>query len=471
MSPQPSRWEAGLFACLLLVLVWAPLPFASNRVWGAMLLTTLIALLCAAWAMLYLAGRTQLQRDVWRIARWPLLALLGVQCWVLLQLLPLPRWLLGLVSPQADAWWLTEGPASISLDPEATRQYLLKGLAVTGAFFLTVALVNTADRMKLLLQTLVFSGTAQAIYGSMMVLTGLEYGFLIEKYASLGSASGTFVNRNHYAGYLVMCLAAGIGLLLSQLSTRSSNGWRDRIRRYLQLMLSSKMRLRIYLALMVIALVLTRSRMGNVAFFTALGVTGSILLISQRRFSWRIPVFLGSLLVVDLLILGQWFGLDKVVERLEQTAPDTEARVDYFKPGLDYVSHFPMTGSGGGSFYGIFPNFQPPNVEGYLDHAHNDYVEFAAELGVPVLLVLGALVLAAAWQSWLVLRMRHTRLYQGAAFAVLMTIVWLLLHAAVDFNMQIPANAVTFAAILSLAWIARGLPAVGEPCHKVTDLS
>ena len=81
--------------------------------------------------------------------------------------------------------------------------------------------------MKTLLQVLVFSGTFQAAYGAFMVLSGLELGFFVEKYVGQGVATGTFVNRNHFAGYLVMCLSAGIGLLLSQLSRDARNPGRS----------------------------------------------------------------------------------------------------------------------------------------------------------------------------------------------------------------------------------------------------
>ena len=48
---------------------------------------------------------------------------------------------------------------------------------------------------------------------------------------------------------------------------------------WLKLMLSSKIRLRVYLAVMVIALVLTRSRMGNIAFFTSLALAGGVAVL------------------------------------------------------------------------------------------------------------------------------------------------------------------------------------------------
>lgn len=305
---------------------------------------------------------------------------------------------------------------------------------------------------------MVFSGTFQAAYGSLMVLSGLEYGFFVEKYVGKGIATGTFVSRNQFAGYLNMCLAAGTGLLLSQLARDSAANWKDRLRRWLALLLSPKIRLRIYLAVMVVALVLTRARMGNIAFFTALGLAGAVALYAGRRFSWRMVVFLVSLFLVDMLILSRWFGLDKLVERLAETDQGIEGRVWSNQYTLDYLREFPLTGSGGGSFYGVFPNFQAPSLKGFYLHAHNDYLEFAVELGIPALLALTIFVVLALYSAWRVQRDRRTSLYRGAGFAVMMTIFWAAIHSTTDFNLQSPANALTFVCILALAFICRALP-------------
>jgi len=452
-----SKLEPALFAAYMAILVWAPLPFASNRIWGGALLALLVFSTLSGWLLLFMSGGAQINAKVWRRARMPLALLVLVQLWVFLQLIPIPRPIVEALSPQAYAWHIKEGWLSLSLDREYGKYYLLRGCAFTAGFFLTIALVNTHDRVKMLLQVLVFSGTFQAAYGALMVLSGLELGFFVEKYVGQGVATGTFVNRNHLAGYLVMCLAAGIGLLLSQLATESAPNWKERIRRWLRLLLSSKIRLRIYLAVMVIALVLTRARMGNIAFFTALGLAGAIALYTGRCFSTRVVVFLASLFLVDMLILGKWFGFDKLLQRLEQTNPGGEARVWSSKYTLDYIMEFPLTGSGGGSFYGIFPNFQAPSLQGFHVHAHNDYLEFVAELGLPATAALVAFVALALHSAYRVQRERHTALYKGVGFAVTMTILWAAIHSTTDFNLQIPANALTFVTILALAFITRGL--------------
>ena len=323
-----NRLESGLFALYLAILVWVPLPFASNRPWGAGLMVLLLSVVMFLWLLLFAAGRVQLSREAWRQMRLPFTLLALVQLWLLLQCIPLPRVVIEALSPQAYAWHIQQGWLTLSLDVAATRFYLLQGCALTAGFFLTTALVNSQSRLRLLLQILVFSGTFQAAYGAFMVLSGVEYGFFVEKYAGQGVATGTFVNRNHLAGYLVMCLSAGIGLLLSQLSVHRPANWKHRLEGWLRMLMSPKIRLRIYLAVMVIALVLTRSRMGNIAFFAALSITGLLYMRASGHFSPRIMAFLGSLILVDTLILGRWFGFDKLVQRIEQTRRDLSIRPD-----------------------------------------------------------------------------------------------------------------------------------------------
>jgi hypothetical protein len=57
-----------------------------------------------------------------------------------------------------------------------------------------------------------------------------------------------------------------------------------------------------------------------------------------------------------------------------------------------------------------------------------------------------------------VLRQRRSSLPRGMAFGVLMAIVALEIHSTVDFNLQLPANALTVMVILAMGWIAMALP-------------
>jgi len=338
------------------------------------------------------------------------------------------------------------------MDVAATRIYFLNSIACATAFFLVVVLVNDERRGTVLLWVLVASGLFQAVYGALMVLTGLEWGFLVKKYVGHGQATGTFVNRNHLAGYLVMSLAVGTGLLISQLSSRPIESWRDFIRSSLRTMISSKIFLRIFLAMMVIALVLTRSRMGNSSFFIALAVAGLVAVFAGRKFSPKLALLLLSLLIVDTWILGQWFGIDKVVERFEKSSPAAEKRINASSDSYGIVKDFPLTGVGGGAFSAVFTSYQGIDTAGYYDHAHNDYLEIAADLGVPALILLAFLCLLVARRAVMMQHVSRSRLQRGVGFCLIMVLVWLAMHSFVDFNLQIPANSITLSAIFGLAF-------------------
>jgi O-antigen ligase len=454
----PSRPGADrpLFYAYLALLLWLPLPLGSNRVWAWSLMEVWILVLAVAWLIQYLRGKVDVNRSF--VRAWPVTACLVVTTlWVFVQTLPLPAGLLGLLSPQSlDIHSMTQSYPSLSLDVHATRQAALKTGCYLLLFCLTLLLVNDKRRIKLLAQVIVIGGVFQAAYGALMTLSGLEYGFFIKKEAYQGVATGTFINRNSLAGYLEMCLAVGVGLMLAELSTRTAVDWRDRARRLLHTLLGNKARVRLALVVMVIGLVLTHSRMGNTAFLVSLAVVGAFYLIVVRRIKRSSMIFFASILIVDLLVVGNYFGVEVVVERLQQTTLENVERDEVSRTTLTIVRDFPLTGSGAGSFYSTYPMYDTGDVSpGFYRHTHNDYLQFASEFGLVATALLSFSVLASLWAAVTAQIKRRDRLLQGMGFAATMAIVALLIHSAVDFNLQIPANAAMFVILLALAWVCR----------------
>ncbi len=451
------RLSDRFFLVYLLILCWAPLPFGSNRPWAYLLLCVLVFGL--GLAVVVQALRTGMSLDGGlRSHRLALLILLGVPVWMSVQALPLPASLVTWLSPGAAELWrvagVDNGWLTLSLEPGETQQMALLGWAYWLFFVLSLLLVDSGRRLRRTLAVIVGCGVFQALYGSLMTLSGLEFGFFVENVTSVGNANGTFINRNHLAGYLEMSLAIGIGLLVASLNQESSRSWRQHLRSLLDTMLGPKMRLRIYLALMVIALVLTRSRMGNTAFFVSLPLCGFLMLALQRRLTPGPILLFASLLLVDVIIVGQWFGFDEVVERLESTSMVRENRDEVARDGMAMVGDFWLAGTGAGTFYSAYPRYRGSDVTSFNDHAHNDYVEFAATFGLIGSVPLALSVLLAMGTSIRTLYRRRNPLAIGAAFAALMGILSLLIHSAVDFNLQIPANALLFVFLLALAQLA-----------------
>ncbi len=473
MPAKPSDNTAPMYFGLLALLVLAPLPKGGVPTWAWTVLVSALCLLATGWLLQWLRARCEIT-PAFRHARWALLALLLWCLWIGLQIVTLPAGWVQTLSPKAhEAHALAAAalglplPArlTLSLDPHATLDFLLKSVAWSSAFALTLLLVDRRERLELLLQTLVICGMLQALYGSVMVLSGLEYEFLVKKAYNLGVATGTYVNRNHLAGYLNLCLAAGIGLMIARLGGDAIHSWRQRLRSLARLLLGEKARLRIFLIVMVIGLVLTRSRMGNTAFFASTLIVGALGLLLMRGAPRSTMVFLASLVVLDVLIVGTWFGVDQVAQRIQGTEISTNAenvlpsedRDEVGRAALPYLNDFRLTGSGGGTFYVVFPSYHNEKLNGYYDFAHNDYVQIAAETGVVGLLLCGAVVLGALWQALRAMRQRRDPLMRGTAFGVTMVICWLLIHSTVDFNLQMPATAFSATVMLALAWIAASL--------------
>ena len=444
---QPDRW---VFALLLGLLLWLPLPWGSKSEPAVALFGFVVAVLVIARLTLALRG----------------LALPGLSG---AARLALGTWL---------AWlaWCALHAATLSILPGASFDQVILGANYLALFWLVlVSVARNRARQRLLLGVLVVSGLAQALYGSVMTLSGLEYGFLEHKTHGIGWATGTFVNRNHFAGYLELTLAAGIALVLADLRAGPAGNWRHTLVNLIDLALSPRMRTRVMIAVMVIALVLTRSRMGNVAFFVALALCGNLyILLRHPKYLLKSLLFFVSLFLVDLLIVSEQYGLAKVVQRIEQTDLATEQRALVLRDLAPVIRQHWLTGSGPGTFASAYAPHRSADVGRYFDHAHNDYAEFLIETGVIGCALLALLAGTALVHGLLVMRQRRDPMAAALAFAGTMGLVALGIHGLVDFNLRIPAVAATLVTLMALTLsvgrhsraaenVGKGLPTYPDP--------
>jgi putative inorganic carbon (HCO3(-)) transporter len=218
-------------------------------------------------------------------------------------------------------------------------------------------------------------------------------------------------------------------------------------------LLGSKALIRISLAIMVIALVMSRSRMGNTAFFASMTIIGLLALVLIKQRTKGLTILIVSMIIIDLFIVSAWFGLEKVQTRLAETSATQETRDEVVLDALPMLHDFALTGSGGGTFYSVFPMYQKSEVFGFYDHAHNDYLQTAIELGIPAFLLLAAIVLICLYKSLRAMRQRKQSILKGSAFASSMGILGMLIHMSVDYPLQAPANASYFVVFLALGLI------------------
>jgi hypothetical protein len=426
------HWSnTALFYYLLAILAWAPLPLASNRNWSTVLLSALLLTGLLVCVVLIRLGYVQVSPALRR--SWPaLFALVAAQVWVALQL-----------------------AFDISVAPESTRLALLWGMALVSAFVIVLTLLDSHERVMQMTQWMVGCAVLQAFFASAMMMSDIGQLPFLDKTFDRHSASGTFVNRNHLAGFLEMNLAIGIGMLVAQLHRRPAVDWREFMRRTVDTLLSRKFRLRLYLVIMVIALVLTRSRMGNTAFFTSLLLCGVLGMVLQKRVTRGAVIFFISLLLIDLYIVGNWFGVSEVVERLKSTRLASETRDEV---AIDSVAMWQDNfwfGTGADTFFEayVYGGYMRENSL-YYRHAENDYLEIGSGFGFIGFALLATAVLTSLWQSLRAQRHSTSSLRQGLGFASMMGISSILIHSFADFNLHIPVNSLWFVILLAFAWVA-----------------
>ncbi len=423
--------------CLCALVIWAPIPLGSNRIWALSLLEIFIVIL----GLIHLLNCVKHDR-LFLTFKWQKKLLLPVGFFVAYQCLQIVGWI----------------PSISTVDSYQSIQQLIKTCCFVIYIVLLTEYFQTPKTLKLLLIAIVISGCFQATYGTGLSLVNLDaspvFGF------NDGSqARGSFVYQNHFANYLGLCLCIAFGWLVSELKTSSAKfDVREFVVSVLSTLFSRKLILRLSIVIMVIGLVLSRSRMGNAGFFTALGLTSLIAIFIYKRQPRFFKPLVMSIFILDLIIIGSMFGVDKVKQRIQDTSFASETRDQVVIDSLPIIKEHLLTGTGGGSFYTVFPAYQPQFYSGFYDHAHNEYIQFSIEYGVIVTGFLGLWVLYALWLACRTMYLRNNKLYKGIAFGCAMAIVFMLIHISVDFNLQSPANTLLFLTIITLCWQVRYLP-------------
>ena len=431
-----------------------PIPLGANRPWAWNFFQICIFLLTIGCAY-------QARRRVWlglNEYRTPLLIWLGLIIITSFQMLALPASIVSVLSPNAYDIQSTLNASQyyLSLDPGQTEISFFKLLALFCLFFCVVSLVNSEFRIKALLSTMVACGTFQALYGAIEILFASKVSWVFALPVE-NVATGSFVYKNHFANFLMMCLAAGIGLMVTSLQKDSMRSPRDWMRSIASTLLSNKALIRISLAIMVIGLVMSRSRMGNAAFFIAMTLVGVLALLLIKNKSKGLSLLVVSMFIIDLFIVSAWFGLEQVQQRLAQTSLQQESRDEVVRDAVPMLFDYPLVGTGAGSFYSTFPAYKTNDVHMFYDHAHNDYLQMAIEYGLIGFTLMLAMGVYALYKSLRAMRTRRNSIFKGTGFACAMVVIGMGIHMTVDFPLQAFANACYFVTFIALATICNRL--------------
>lgn len=461
-SAARSRSGDILVAGTIGLVAWGALSFGAVYPWGYWPLI----IGCALIGSLELAFIRPASTEWWRLPT----ALAAVAMVVALQLVPIAAPRLAAWSPARDAFLrqqdvlyaLSGGAAShaLSIDPHATRIALaclvafglflagttrLLSVAGPGSFVRGLAAFGLLLALFAIVQNMAFAGRSGE--GHVLYI----YGFWPDPYVN--KPFGPFINKNNFAGWMIMAMPLVLGYAIATASRSWRDvapDWRNRV-----LWLSSQRAARTIFASvaafgMGIALVMSMSRSGMVAAGVVI-VTAAWWAPgrSPRRRHRLVPVAVSLVLLASLSL---WVGTDAIAQRFSDgTEATMRGRFGAWKDATTIVRDFPILGVGANAFSTAMLHYQRHDQLNFWEEAHNDYLQIAAEGGA--VLSVFALVAMAIAAAGVRARVREEANASTAwlRLGAVTSLAAIALQEMVEFSLQIPGNAVLFAAVLAVA--------------------
>jgi O-antigen ligase len=302
-------------------------------------------------------------------------------------------------------WPLLALLAALALSLIGARSYreglpeLLKWVQVL-ALYLAVTVLLPPQRIGWLIGGLLLGGAVQALLGLYQFLTqtGPEPFVLLGRFMR---AYGAFGQPNPYAGYLGLIAPLAISLALWAWTSKPRAAW------------SLRLAMPALAGLISLGLLVSWSRGAWLAFAAAVAV---VVLAHTRRAAPVVIVLAGlaALAVaifggVDLLpapVVGRLADLRQYIGLVDVAHTEvTDAnfavieRIAHWQAALGMWRDHLWLGVGAGNYAVAYAGYNLPRWYEPLGHAHNVYLNFAAEAGLLGLLAYLWLWLASLWQA------------------------------------------------------------------------
>jgi O-antigen ligase len=320
-------------------------------------------------------------------------------------------------------WGLVQIFAHTTTSTVETRQAVLRWGALAGVFFLTQTVAYTRAMRRDLLSAFLIFATLMAVLCLTQLFTsqGLVLWIFPTGY---GDVYATFPSYNNYAQFVELALPIALWRALRE-------GWRS----WWYLLAGG---------LLYGSAIGSASRAGSAlctAEILAMLVIGLVKLRDPET-GLLTRSTIAMLLMVPVLAAAFTLavGWERVWERFQDNDPYLVRR-EFLVAAVDMAQRRPLTGYGMGTFPEVYQRYAIKDFPFYANHTHNDWAEFAADGGIPFLLLVlipfAACVPAAIRNPW------------GLGLIAIM------LHACVDYPFPRPAVSGWMFLLLALLYRSR----------------
>ena len=322
---------------------------------------------------------------------------------------------------------------TISLDPNSTWMTALQLTAFSLFLVVMISSLSILKRTSRLFILIAIFGFAYSFFAILQSVLSPQkiYGIYDVGLGSFGS----FVNRNSFAAFAEMTLALPLGLVFA--------GGVSKDKRLLFFTA---------VALMGVALLLSGSRGGFVAFVSEVIVLLILTRQAATRKSFVLRIGLIALLIVAIVAGSIFVGGDTSLTRFAETAASEDFTTDrshiWSVASQVITANMPL-GAGFGAFAMAYTRFDTLSGLARVEQAHNDYLQVLADAGFPGLLLgLGFLFLLFryGWRA----RNIENGFRRGIALGAFAGCFAVLVHSIFDFVLHVTAVALMFLTLLAL---------------------
>lgn len=442
------------------ILIFTPLAFGTVQPWSVAVMEMAAFIVFGAWLL-----RMRVLRRVEFYVTPMLFFMLVLAAIALIQIIPVPPGLLGVISPSSArsyAAFSNDGASAwraISIAPQSTVDEFWKLLSYIAVFVVVISHFKRRDQVFKVLRLVVWMGLGIAVFAVVQkaAWNGRIYWIYPVREGLTPSAAhiwGPYINRNHFAGYMEMAVPLALGFSLYRLSgikVLPGIPFKMKLSVYANSKALMPMTL-LFAAAIVMAgvLFMTLSRGGTAGLVAGVVV---FLAMSLKRRSLKNKAVILAAIAAVLFLLFVFLSWSRLEERFSQVGEeDRTARFDVWADSVNIAGDFPVFGSGLGTFERVYPLYQTRYSILLFTHAENDFVEILTEAGVAGVVAAGGMIFFFFYpvvQGW---RVRRNSFVKCMAAAGTASCAALFVHSFSDFNMHIPANAMLITVIAGVTY-------------------